>query len=218
MAKEKNPITKVGVTKEGKYVLITWNGKTQHLAQWARDLGLTVTALHYRLRIKNWSIEEAMATELSKSLPRFHGTREMYKTWKCRCKECVAWQKVAKSSIKQGLEYIPIKAPNPKDEGRWYCAGVGRTKFFKWKNQIKTVNQWAETYEVNPQTLYYRLFVKKVDVKTALTQPRDYHKGVMEHGTKTAYDCYKCRCDECKAANAAYNRKRYWRKKQELRS
>lgn len=39
--------------------LITWNGKTKCLTDWASELNITREALRYRL--KNWSLEKAMA-------------------------------------------------------------------------------------------------------------------------------------------------------------
>ena len=44
--------------------LITWHGKTQRLADWARELGMTYTALQRRINQLGWSIDEAFTTPL----------------------------------------------------------------------------------------------------------------------------------------------------------
>ena len=41
---------------------ITWNGKTQNVDQWARELGMRPGALRYRLNEAKWSVEKAFTT------------------------------------------------------------------------------------------------------------------------------------------------------------
>lgn len=40
--------------------LITWNGKTQTLAEWSRQTGLSISAIHKRLTYFGWSVDEAL--------------------------------------------------------------------------------------------------------------------------------------------------------------
>jgi hypothetical protein len=42
--------------------LITYNGKTQNLSQWAKELGMPGQTLFARLRISNWPVEKAFTT------------------------------------------------------------------------------------------------------------------------------------------------------------
>lgn len=50
--------------------MLTCNGKTQHIAAWARELGLNVGGIHLRLR-RGWSIEKALSTpRLGKAPPK----------------------------------------------------------------------------------------------------------------------------------------------------
>lgn len=45
--------------------LITYNGKTQTMTQWARDVGLNPRTLKSRLNSLGWSIEKALTTPVS---------------------------------------------------------------------------------------------------------------------------------------------------------
>jgi len=40
---------------------ITFNGKTQNIKEWAKDLGISSKALRYRL--KNWTLGQALTTK-----------------------------------------------------------------------------------------------------------------------------------------------------------
>lgn len=39
---------------------ITYNGKTQTIAEWADEFGINKSTLHARLKYQNWSIEKAL--------------------------------------------------------------------------------------------------------------------------------------------------------------
>lgn len=42
--------------------LIEWNGKSQNLDAWAKELGFTRQTLYARLYIQNWEVEKAFTT------------------------------------------------------------------------------------------------------------------------------------------------------------
>lgn len=46
--------------------LITFNGKTQTMSQWAREIGLKPKTLSRRINDKGWSVEKALTTPLLK--------------------------------------------------------------------------------------------------------------------------------------------------------
>ena len=48
--------------------LITHNGKTKNLSQWAEDMGGDVRILHTRLNVLGWPIERTLNTPLRKCL------------------------------------------------------------------------------------------------------------------------------------------------------
>lgn len=55
-------------------VMLTYAGKTQCLAAWAKDLGFSIHTLHGRLNAYGWSVEDALSTPVLKS--RFDPNRK----------------------------------------------------------------------------------------------------------------------------------------------
>lgn len=43
-------------------IFVTFNGKTQTLAQWSRELNIPTSTLHNRIRVNGWSVERALTT------------------------------------------------------------------------------------------------------------------------------------------------------------
>ena len=60
----------------------------------------------------------------------------------------------------------------------------------------KTVAQWAEIYGLKYDTLSKRL--DRMSPEKAFVEGSLYK---LIHGTRTAYESYKCKCDLCKASN-----------------
>lgn len=52
--------------KNKKQDLIEYNGKTQNLSQWAKELGIPGQTLYARLHISNWPVEKAFTTPIKK--------------------------------------------------------------------------------------------------------------------------------------------------------
>lgn len=69
-------------------IVITHNGKTMTLAEWAKHLCVPYRLLHSRIRVLGLSPEKAL-TAGSLIPPRQHGTNSMYASG-CRCSGCVA--------------------------------------------------------------------------------------------------------------------------------
>lgn len=44
-------------------IVITFNGKTQNLKQWADELGVSYTKLYQRICVRGWSVEKAFTTK-----------------------------------------------------------------------------------------------------------------------------------------------------------
>lgn len=49
---------------------ITWNGKTQTIAEWEREFGWCYNSLRSRITTLKWSIEKAMTTPIKQRKPR----------------------------------------------------------------------------------------------------------------------------------------------------
>lgn len=74
----------------GQPRLISFRGQTKSLTDWARELGLGVVTLKYRLESPRWTIEEALTVALHKKPHhrRKHGQSktDLHKTW-CRMRD-----------------------------------------------------------------------------------------------------------------------------------
>lgn len=61
-------------------VNIAFNGKTQCMAEWAREIGISVPILHYRLKA-GWPIEKALAIISQDILLTFNGKTQSVIDW-----------------------------------------------------------------------------------------------------------------------------------------
>lgn len=50
----------------GHFFPITYNGKTQTIKEWAKELGINYTTLHKRIRTNGWSVEKAFNTKIQR--------------------------------------------------------------------------------------------------------------------------------------------------------
>lgn len=50
--------------------MLTFNGRTQTLADWARELDMKIETLHQRIHRLHWSIEKALTTKTRKKKPK----------------------------------------------------------------------------------------------------------------------------------------------------
>ena len=48
--------------KKSRGKMIEWNGKSQNLGAWAKELGFTRQTLYARLYLQNWDVEKAFTT------------------------------------------------------------------------------------------------------------------------------------------------------------
>lgn len=67
-----------------------------------------------------------------------------------------------------------------------------------YRGQTKLLVEWAEQLGVDVRTLHKRL--SRMSVPKALAEA-GLMTGALVHGTRTAYEVRKCRCEECRAAN-----------------
>ena len=71
-------------------VMLTHQGKTQTLAQWAKELGINMDTLWRRINVLNMPVERALTAEMLNTAGDSHGTRNAYERLKCRCDICKA--------------------------------------------------------------------------------------------------------------------------------
>lgn len=50
---------KMKATMRRKGIMITWNGETKHVSEWANDIGITSSALKSRLK-SGWTLDDAL--------------------------------------------------------------------------------------------------------------------------------------------------------------
>lgn len=69
-------------------------------------------------------------------------------------------------------------------------------RWIEKNGEKKTLSQWAETYGIPMNTLAKRLERMPIEkaLQTSLKKP-------VVHGTRSAYEWHKCRCDSCKSYN-----------------
>lgn len=63
---EEEPTAEEEPKKQRGKDLIEWNGKTQNLSQWAKELGMPGQTLFARLYISHWTVEKAFTTPVKK--------------------------------------------------------------------------------------------------------------------------------------------------------
>lgn len=69
--------------------LISYQGTTKTITDWAQDLGISVGAIQYRLDT-GLTIDEVLRPERRRSIEASHGTVSRYTNRKCRCDLCRA--------------------------------------------------------------------------------------------------------------------------------
>jgi hypothetical protein len=73
-------------------VNIEFNGRTQTIAEWAREIGLKVDTLFKRLQRMGPELALTSENLVEKNAsPLIHGTRVGYERFGCRCEECRAY-------------------------------------------------------------------------------------------------------------------------------
>lgn len=206
-------VQKDRVFREGRWLYATYQGQTKTLSQWAREKQIPYQQVWQRIYRHHWSVELALTEPLQAQPPRMHGTADMVLRAGCRCKDCKVWMANAKTAKAKKEVFVPSLAPCPEDEGRWF--DKGRVRYIKYRNQTLSIPQWAKKLGMVETTLRARLFVLKMPVKKALgVELYKEHTG-LQHGTKSGYDYWKCRCELCRQANSEYYREYAARKAKE---
>ena len=78
----------------------------------------------------------------------------------------------------------------------------------EFNGKTQTIAEWASDLGIRLDTLWRRL--QRMEPELALTSENLVEKKAspLVHGTRVAYERFKCRCDECRACNAKRARDR----------
>ena len=84
-----------------------------------------------------------------------------------------------------------------------------RNRMLEFKGVTRTLSQWAETFGMEPDTLWRRL--ERMPIERAFQSGR---LNAWRHGTRQGYESHKCKCSMCREANARRHRERRAAKKE----
>lgn len=109
----------------------------------------------------------------------------------------------------QSLDRIDPHGSYSPDNCRWATSveqarNKRQHRRITYCGQTRLLVEWAELLGVSIDTLHKRL--GRMTVAKALADT-GLMTGKLTHGTRTAYEARKCRCDTCRAANAERARK-----------
>ncbi len=145
---------------------ITYNGKTQNLTQWSKELNIKFIKLYKRLK-RDWSVEDTFNIKIAdKHKPR----KFLYYEGKTSSLEELSNEHniskdVLKGRLSRGwnLEKA-LKEPIEYDD-----------RILEYNGKSQCINKWAKEFNIKPITLYKRLFYGW-SLEKALTTPIDIKK------------------------------------------
>jgi len=124
---------------------------------------------------------------------------------------------MGESIVGMSLDRIDSNGNYCKENCRWVTMkqqlnNQRRNRLVTKDGVTKTLSQWAESLGIRQDTLSRRL--NRMSPEKALKAGYLFE---MQHGTRTGYEAYKCRCNLCKEANNKRHREaRQQRKEREL--
>lgn len=145
--------------------LYTWNGKSQILADWAKETGINESALYHRINNLGWSIERAVTEPSQSEGRRFltaKGTTKSLQQWS---EESGLDPETISSRIKRGWSVERAVTEPSQKEGNRFLTANGVTK---------SLAQWSKESGLYRDVISNRI-KRGWSVERAVTEPSNYH-------------------------------------------
>ena len=148
--------------------VISFNGKTQNLTQWAEEYGLSYNLLRDRLML-GWTFDDALNVQPStknkqEKLLTFNGVTMNLTQWS---KELNLCRRTITERLKRGLPTEQVLSTGRLDHG----------KPITYKGETHNITEWAKILNLKPQIIVDRLGKLGWNVEKTLSTPYLGRKG-----------------------------------------
>lgn len=123
-----------------------------------------------------------------------HGTAGGYAYYGCRCDKCRAWANKKHKKYRDHWREHP-ELIRPEEHGKWYTY---TTKSCRCELCTAAASAYSREHPKEDRANRPSTIDNFLAFRNNLDDPR--------HGTMNGYGNYQCRCDKCRAANAAMNK------------
>lgn len=139
------PIEQANNKSNNRY--ITYNGKTQSMADWCRELGLNYNRVNTRLNELGWTVEKAFEHKenTSISMVTYHGETKCLKDW---CK---------KLNLKYETIWYRINKLHWSTEKAFETNGISNERILTYKGRSQSLTKWCEELNLKKSTVVMRL-------------------------------------------------------------
>lgn len=198
-----------GVYKNGNSLMCMQDGEEVTFKECARRAGIPYQLLYQRVFINKMSLEDAIGRPTKQTIESFDQEEFSHKSG-CRCGRCKKLL-LAEEKVKRLFpDLVPILAPNPRDDGKWFKQGDHLV--IEFESGFYTIQNLATRLGLDPGRFRARLKKRRWAIEEAIKEPKKSKSSTLNHGTKYCYDRHRCRCDLCRAVNAQYSRQYYEKK------
>ncbi len=136
---------------------ITYNGKTQNISNWAKEIGVKRLTLRNRLEKWGWSIEKALTK------PTFKGNKINFNG-----KEMTLLEWSEELNIPYSALYQRLKIYNYSIKEAFT---ISTRDQYVFNNKSQSLMNWSKELEIPYHTLHSRLHRDKWSIKKAFTTP-----------------------------------------------
>lgn len=190
----------------GARIMLVCDGLVGGLRQWARATGIPYPTIYRRWKNRKSDYENILIKAEINFSEHLHWPKE--KRLMCRCHSCSGW--IRKNGLKEEARkarqaqetLIKAAPPGVHDPEQWRLT-IDSTYLFLFRKEWITIKECAQKLGVSYTTLSRRLVKYGMPIDKATTPVLRS----VSHGTVWYYNSRKCRCELCRAANAAASRK-----------